>query len=181
LNYCSTARCWALAAFFSFMILYTACRTPSTGDQPITRPLPKHITTQTHNIRTQTSIPWVGFEPMIPAVGWAKTVHALDRAATVRYSSFTFPPPPQTVTFSIKYMPGQFRWLVTRAEGQALYNAVAWERSFRGWVLRFIFTHRSVHERRGGLRALKGTSNNAVSSKKSNKFWVEIICLEFHR
>jgi hypothetical protein len=28
-------------------------------------------------------MPWVGFEPMMPAFEWAKTVHALDRAATV--------------------------------------------------------------------------------------------------
>jgi hypothetical protein len=26
---------------------------------------------------------WMGFEPMIPASEWAKTAHALDRAATV--------------------------------------------------------------------------------------------------
>jgi hypothetical protein len=29
-------------------------------------------------------MPWVEFEPMIPAFERAKTVHALDRAATVR-------------------------------------------------------------------------------------------------
>jgi hypothetical protein len=36
----------------------------------------------------QTYIPWVGFEPTIPVFERAKTVHALDRAATViiRYS-----------------------------------------------------------------------------------------------
>jgi hypothetical protein len=28
-------------------------------------------------------MPWVGFEPMIPAFEQAKAVHALDRAATV--------------------------------------------------------------------------------------------------
>jgi hypothetical protein len=32
----------------------------------------------------QTSMPWVGFEPTIPASGRAKTVHASDREATVR-------------------------------------------------------------------------------------------------
>jgi hypothetical protein len=31
----------------------------------------------------QTSMPWVGFEPTIPATKRVKTVHALDRAATV--------------------------------------------------------------------------------------------------
>jgi hypothetical protein len=34
-------------------------------------------------IQTQTSTPRVGFEPTIPAFEGAKTVHALDRAATV--------------------------------------------------------------------------------------------------
>jgi hypothetical protein len=29
-------------------------------------------------------MPWLGFEPTIPAFERAKTVHALDRAATVR-------------------------------------------------------------------------------------------------
>jgi hypothetical protein len=28
-------------------------------------------------------MPWVGFESTIPASEWAKTVHALDRSATV--------------------------------------------------------------------------------------------------
>jgi hypothetical protein len=32
---------------------------------------------------TQTSMPRVGFEPTIPAFERAKTIHALDRAATV--------------------------------------------------------------------------------------------------
>jgi hypothetical protein len=41
----------------------TAGRTPWTGDQPIARPLP----TQTRNNRTHTSMPWVRFEPTIPA------------------------------------------------------------------------------------------------------------------
>jgi hypothetical protein len=39
-----------------------------------------------HRINTYTyqiSMPWVGFKPTIPASKWAKTVHALDRAATV--------------------------------------------------------------------------------------------------
>jgi hypothetical protein len=33
--------------FFSFVILYTVGRTPWTGDQPVSRPLPTHRTTQT--------------------------------------------------------------------------------------------------------------------------------------
>jgi hypothetical protein len=72
-----------LGRFFSFLILYTVGRTPGMGDQPAARPLPTHRTTQTHNISTQTSMPWVGFEPTIPVFERAKTVHALDRAATV--------------------------------------------------------------------------------------------------
>jgi hypothetical protein len=53
--------------------LYTVGSTPWTGDQPITRPLPTHRTTQTQNKRTQTSMPQVGFEPMIPVFERAKT------------------------------------------------------------------------------------------------------------
>jgi hypothetical protein len=45
--------------------------------------LPTHRTTQTQNKRTQTSIPRVGFEPIIPVFEGAKTVHVLDRAVTV--------------------------------------------------------------------------------------------------
>jgi hypothetical protein len=47
-------------------------RSPWTGDPPNARQLHK-----------QTYMPWVGFEPTIPAFERAKTVHALDRAATV--------------------------------------------------------------------------------------------------
>jgi hypothetical protein len=59
------------------LILYTL------GDHPVARPLPTHRTTQAQNKRTQTSMPWVGFETTIPAFERAKTVHALDLAATV--------------------------------------------------------------------------------------------------
>jgi hypothetical protein len=72
-----------LGHFFSFLILYTVDRTPWTGNQPVARPLPTHRTAQTQNKRTQTSVPWVGFEHPIPASERAKTVHALDGAATV--------------------------------------------------------------------------------------------------
>jgi hypothetical protein len=72
-----------LGRFFSFLILFTAFRTPWTGDQPFARPLPTHRTTQTQNKRTHTSMPRVGFEPTIPAFEPAKTVHDLDRVATV--------------------------------------------------------------------------------------------------
>jgi hypothetical protein len=70
-----------LGRFLSFLSLYTGGRTPWKGDQPVARPLPTRTTTQ--NKRTQTSMPWVGFEPTIPVFKRAKTVRALDRAATV--------------------------------------------------------------------------------------------------
>jgi hypothetical protein len=67
---------------FSFLIIYTVGRTPWTGHQPVARPLPIHRTTQTQNKRAKTSIPLVGFEPTTLVFERAKTVHALDRAAT---------------------------------------------------------------------------------------------------
>jgi hypothetical protein len=70
-----TAPCWALVAFFSFIILYTVGRTPWTGNQPVARPLPTHRTAQ-----TQTYMPRVGLEATTPAFERVKTVHALDRA-----------------------------------------------------------------------------------------------------
>jgi hypothetical protein len=72
-----------LGRFFSFLILYTVGRNLWTGDQPVARPLPTHRTAQTQNKCTQASMSWVGFEPTIPAFERAKTVHALDRAATL--------------------------------------------------------------------------------------------------
>jgi hypothetical protein len=53
------------------------------GDQPVARPLSAHRTTQTQNKRIQTAMPRVGFEPTIPVFEGVKTVHALDRAATM--------------------------------------------------------------------------------------------------
>jgi hypothetical protein len=67
--------------YFSFLILYTNGRTTWTGDQPATRPLTTHRTTQSQNKRTTTSMTQVGFEPTIPVFERAKTVHVLDRAA----------------------------------------------------------------------------------------------------
>jgi hypothetical protein len=72
---------WPLLQFCN--IFYTDGRTPRTSDQPVARPLPTYRTTQTQNKCTHTSTPWVGFEPMIPAFELAKTIHVLDRAATV--------------------------------------------------------------------------------------------------
>jgi hypothetical protein len=66
---------------FSFLIIYTVCRTPWTGDQPIARPLPIHRTTQTQNKRKQTSMSQVRFKPTTPVFERTKTVHALDGSA----------------------------------------------------------------------------------------------------
>jgi hypothetical protein len=52
---------------------------PSQGRYLHTGQHKQRINAYTH----QTFMPWVGFEPTIPASEWAKTVHALDRAATV--------------------------------------------------------------------------------------------------
>jgi hypothetical protein len=52
--------------FISFLILYTAGRTPWTRDQPVARPLLTQRTTQKKNERTQTFMPRVRFEPTIP-------------------------------------------------------------------------------------------------------------------
>jgi hypothetical protein len=72
-----------LSRFFSFLILYVVGRTPWTGNQPVARPLSTHRTIQTQNKRTQTSVLWVGFKPMIPVFEQAKEVHDLYRADTV--------------------------------------------------------------------------------------------------
>jgi hypothetical protein len=77
--YGSTVLFIDLGRFFSFLILHTVGRTPWTGNQPVARPPPTQRT-QTQNKRTKTSM---GFEPMIPMLERANTVHALDRAATV--------------------------------------------------------------------------------------------------
>jgi hypothetical protein len=72
-----------LGRFFSFLILYTIGRTLWTGDQPVARLLPTHRTTQRQKKPIQTSMPRVGFEPTIPELERAKTVHALHRAVAV--------------------------------------------------------------------------------------------------
>jgi hypothetical protein len=72
-----------LARFLSFFNFYTVGRTPCTGDQPVARPVPAHRIKQTQHKLTQTSMPQVRLEPMIPAFEGEKTVHALHRTATV--------------------------------------------------------------------------------------------------
>jgi hypothetical protein len=69
--------------FFSFLILYTVGRTPWTGDQPVVRPLPIYRIAQRQNKRTQTSMPRAGFESTTAVFERVKTIHVLDRAATL--------------------------------------------------------------------------------------------------
>jgi hypothetical protein len=71
-----------LGRFFSFLIytqpvgLLGRRASPSQGRY-------LHTEQHKHRINTQTSMPRVGFEPVILVFKRAKTVHALDRAATV--------------------------------------------------------------------------------------------------
>jgi hypothetical protein len=73
----------ALQPFGSLLIAYTVGRTPWTGDEPAARPQPAHWTAQTQNKCTQTSMLRVGLELTTPVFDPEKTVHALDRAATM--------------------------------------------------------------------------------------------------
>jgi hypothetical protein len=68
--------------FFSILILYRVGRTPWTGEQPVARPLPAHRTTQTQNKCTQYRHPCLEWDSN-PRSQRAKTIHALDRGATV--------------------------------------------------------------------------------------------------
>jgi hypothetical protein len=61
-----------LGRIFSFLTFYTVGRNP-----------PTDRTAQTQIKRKRTSMPQVGFETTIPVFEGAKTVHALDHAATV--------------------------------------------------------------------------------------------------
>jgi hypothetical protein len=78
----STVLCWSLGRFFSFLILIQSVGLLGRGISPSQGRYLRR-TTQIQNKLTQTSMPWVGFEPSIPAVERAKTVCDLDRAATV--------------------------------------------------------------------------------------------------
>jgi hypothetical protein len=68
---------------FSVFLFYTVGMTAWTEDQPVARQLLAHMTAQTQNKRILTSMPQVAFEPTIIMFERAKTVHVLDRAATV--------------------------------------------------------------------------------------------------
>jgi hypothetical protein len=74
---------WPLIQFLNHF--YTDGKTPWTSDEPVTRPLPKHRTTQTQNkrIHKPNIHALSGIRTHDPASKRAKTVHALDRAATV--------------------------------------------------------------------------------------------------
>jgi hypothetical protein len=74
---------FGLGRFFSFLILYTVGRASLMGDQPVSKLLSTHRTTQRQNKCSQTSMPRVEFESTIPVFQRTKTIHALDRAATV--------------------------------------------------------------------------------------------------
>jgi hypothetical protein len=72
---------WPLLQFRN--LFDTNGRTPWTSDQPIARPLPTYRRTQTQNKRTHKhQCLWVRSELTVSAFERAKTVHALDRAAT---------------------------------------------------------------------------------------------------
>jgi hypothetical protein len=66
--------------FWNLWIYWTVGRIPCTWDRPDARPLPTHRATQ-HRKKGHTSVPRVGFEPMIPVFKRPKTVRASDRSA----------------------------------------------------------------------------------------------------
>jgi hypothetical protein len=84
--YGSTVLLLDLGLFFSFLILYTVGRTPWTGNQPVSRILPKHSTAQTQNNRKEISMSRMGFETKIQAFERAKTVHLRPRGQCDRQS-----------------------------------------------------------------------------------------------
>jgi hypothetical protein len=71
-----------LGRFFSFLIYTQSIGLLEWGISPSQR---HYLHTEQHkqNKHTQTSMPWMRFEPMIPVFKRAKTVHTLDLAATV--------------------------------------------------------------------------------------------------
>jgi hypothetical protein len=80
--------------FFSFVIISTDSRIPWMSEQPVTRPLPTHRTTQTQNKSTQTSMPWVGFELTIPALQRTATVIDFRKETYWKYLQTWFRPKP---------------------------------------------------------------------------------------
>jgi hypothetical protein len=71
-----------LAAFSTFLILYTVGRIPWTGDQPVARPILTHRTTQTQSAHTEIhALSWIRTQD--PSVRGAKRVYVLNRAVTM--------------------------------------------------------------------------------------------------
>jgi hypothetical protein len=82
--YGSTALCWALVAFFSFVIYAQSVGLLGRGDQSVATPLPTHTTTQTqNNAHRLHTLSGIRTQERTQVFERAKTVHALDRAATV--------------------------------------------------------------------------------------------------
>jgi hypothetical protein len=82
--YGSTVLLLYLCRSFSFLILYTeSVGLLGLGISP-SQGLYLHIEQHKQNKRTKTSMPRVGFEPTSPVFERAKTVHALDGAATMK-------------------------------------------------------------------------------------------------
>jgi hypothetical protein len=79
---CSIRHPWNASFHFSFLIFRQSVGLLG-GGISLSQGRYLHRTTQTQNKRRQTSMPRMGFESAIPAFERAKTVHALDRAATV--------------------------------------------------------------------------------------------------
>jgi hypothetical protein len=73
---------WTLTAFFSLLIYTESVGLLGRGISP-SQSRYIHRTTQPQNKRTQTSMPRVGFEPMIPVFGTGEDGLYLDCAATV--------------------------------------------------------------------------------------------------
>jgi hypothetical protein len=68
---------------FQFPNLYTVGRTPWRGESAHRKAATYTQNNTNTNKRAQTSMPLAGFEPTIPALERAMTVHALDCVATV--------------------------------------------------------------------------------------------------
>jgi hypothetical protein len=80
--YGSTVLCWTLTAFSVFDPIHS--RYDSLDGGSARRKAATYTEQYKHRINAhKTSMPRVGFEPMIPAFGRAKAVYALGRAATV--------------------------------------------------------------------------------------------------
>jgi hypothetical protein len=77
-----TALCWDMPAF---SVSWSYTQTVGLLEPGIGPSQGRYLYTGQHkeNKRTETSMPQVEFEPTIPVFEWAKTVHALVRAATV--------------------------------------------------------------------------------------------------